>query len=62
MPRVNVQEETIKFGEKLKTGYFSVERSKNNEVDYAGEKENRDTNAVKAFTQTASFYYIKDMR
>lgn len=62
MPRVNVQEETRIFGEKLRGGYFAQERSQNTEVDYAQEKEQRDTEAVKAFTQTESFEYIKDMR
>lgn len=62
MPRVNVQEETRLFGEKLRNGYFSTERSKNNEVDYAEEKEQRDTLAVKEFTNTAYFSHIRDMR
>lgn len=62
MPRVNVQEETRLFGEKLRKGYFATERSKNNEVDYAKEKEQRDTKAVKDFTQTEYFEYIRDMR
>lgn len=61
MPRVNVQEETKLFGEKLRSGYFSTDRSKNNEVDYAEQKEQRDTLAVKEFTKTESFNYIKDM-
>lgn len=62
MPRVNVQEETRLFGEKLRKGYFSTERSKNSEVNYAQEKEERDTEAVKRFLETPSFEYIKDMR
>lgn len=62
MPRVNVQEETRLFGEKLRRDYFATERSKNSEVDYALEKENRDTEAVKAFTQTETFEFIRDMR
>jgi hypothetical protein len=35
---------------------------KNCEVDYALEKENRDTEAVKAFIQTETFEFIRDMR
>ncbi|MBO5336766.1 MAG: hypothetical protein J6A94_06495 [Lachnospiraceae bacterium] len=62
MPRVNVQEETKIFGEKLRSGYFAQERSKNTEVNYAQEKELRDTEAVKAYTQTELFEYIKEMR
>lgn len=62
MPRVDVQEETRLFGEKLRNGYFSTERSKNSEVNYAKEKEERDTAAVKRFLKTPSFEYIKDMR
>lgn len=62
MPHVDILEETKMFGEKLRTGYFATERSKNTEVDYALEKEQRDTEAVKAFTQTEAFEYIKNMR
>lgn len=62
MPRVNVLEETRLFQERLETEYFATERSTNNEVVYAKEKEPRDTKAVKMFTETQSFEYIKDMR
>lgn len=62
MPRVDVQKEKELFAEKLRTGYFSTERSKNSEVDYPLEKEKRDTEAVKAFTQTETFQFIKNMR
>lgn len=62
MPHVDVQKETQLFQERLETGYFPTERSMNSEVDYAKEKEPRDTEAVKTFTNTKSFEYIKDMR
>lgn len=62
MPRVNVQEETRLFREKLGTEYFGTERSTNTEANYVNEKEPRDTEAVKAFTKTVNFEYIKDMR
>lgn len=62
MPRVNVESETKLFEERLKTSYFSTDRSKNNEVNYAEEKEQRDTLSVIEFTQTESFNHIIDMR
>ncbi len=62
MSRLNVQEERKKFGERLRNGYYATERSKNKEVNYAKEKEGRDTEAVKAFTKTKAFEYIKNMR
>lgn len=62
MPRLNVQDERRKFGERLRNGCYVTDRSKNKEVDYAKEKEGRDTEAVKAFTKTEAFEYIKNMR
>ena len=35
MPKLNVQEEMEKFGERLRNGYYATERSKNTEVNYA---------------------------
>ena len=56
MPKLNVQEEMEKFGERLRNGYYATERSKNTEVNYAEKKEGRDTEAVKAFTKTEALF------
>lgn len=61
MPRVNVQEETKRFSERLEGNFFATERSRNTEVNYAEKKEPRDTQAVKQFLETETFEYIKNM-
>lgn len=61
MPRVNVQEETKRFGERLEGNFFAQERSRNTEDNYAEKKEPRDTQAVKQFLETETLKYIMDM-
>lgn len=47
------------FLTKLASGYYRYDRSVNSEVNYRDEKEDRDTEAVKAFTQSILFSSLK---
>ena len=47
------------FLTKLASGHYRYDRSVNSEVNYRDEKEDRDTDAVKAFTQSALFSSLK---
>lgn len=55
MKRINEQESAKQFVERLRSGYFPVERSQNTELSYKDAKEARDTEFVRAFTQSALF-------
>lgn len=61
MPRLDVQEETHLFMQKIYNGYFEKERSKNSEVNYEKKKRDRDSEAVKEFLESPLFNHIIDM-
>ena len=62
MPLLDVNKEADLFEQRVRSGFYGTERSQNSEVNYAKEKENRDSKAVKEFTKTRTFAYIKNMR
>lgn len=62
MERVNERAAAEAFMEKLTGGVYSVERSKNIEVDYCREKETRDTEAVRRFTGSQLFAKFKEIQ
>lgn len=62
MPLLDVKKETEIFKDKLNSGYYPLERSKNTEVDYAKEKEARDTKAVDDFVKSELFEEIVSNR
>jgi aminoglycoside phosphotransferase len=49
---IDVEASTKRFMERLRSGYFEVKRSQNDEVDYTEEKQQRDTQAVYDFLAT----------
>ncbi len=61
MSKLDVQEETRLFMQKINAGYFEKERSTNCEVIYEEKKRDRDTAAVKEFLETPLFKHIIDM-
>ena len=62
MNRINEEESANAFIEKLSNGYYKYDRSQNTEVDYAKEKEERDTNAVKQFLNSKLFCSLKQIK
>lgn len=50
------------FLEKLKGGSYPMERSKNDAVVYSDNKEERDTEAVRASTKSELFQEFKKMK
>lgn len=61
MERINEAAAARSFIEELKTGKIPLERSTNNGVIYSIEKEDLDTEAVRAFTRSKLFEDIKNM-
>lgn len=61
MERINEAAAARGFIEELKTGKIPLERSTNNGVIYSIEKEDLDTEAVRAFTRSKLFEDIKNM-
>lgn len=61
MERINEAVAARSFIEELKTGKIPLERSTNNGVIYSIEKEDLDTEAVRAFTRSKLFEDIKNM-
>jgi len=62
MPKINVDEAVERFQERMEKNYYPLDRSKNDEEDYASEKEIRDTNAIHDFVGSPLFEYIKKMK
>lgn len=60
--RINEAEAAAAFIEKLAKGYYPFERSVNTEVVYHKEKEQRDTDAVKAFITSELFQHLIALR
>ena len=54
------KEATARFKEKLDGGFFKRYRPHNTEVDYAEEKEERDTIAVEKFAKSDLFKELMD--
>lgn len=61
MERINEAAAARGFVKELKTGKIPLERSANNGVIYSIEKEDLDTEAVRAFTRSKLFEDIKNM-
>lgn len=62
MTRINEADAAKAYVEKLREGGYPIERAKNDAVDYRIEKEQRDTDAVRAFTKSTLFQQFKNMR
>lgn len=60
--RINESEAAEKFVSDATKGYYSHDRSKNTEVNYREEKEQRDTQAVKKAVKSSLFKTVRDMR
>lgn len=58
MALINSEESAKRFEEKLKSGFYKKDRSRNTEVDYTKEKQDRDTKAVEEFTKTNIFHEL----
>lgn len=61
MERINEEESAKVFMERLTNGYYSYDRSQNNEVNYSEEKERRDTESVRSFLNSNLFNCLKGM-
>lgn len=59
MKRIDEEKASENFVAKLAAGHFPCDRSVNFEVNYRNEKEQRDTDAVKAFVRSELFRHIK---
>lgn len=59
MNRINETEAAADFIAKLSAGFYPYDRSINTEVIYHKEKEQRDTDAVKAFVTSELFQYLR---
>ena len=58
MALINSEESTKRFEEKLKSGFYRKDRSRNTEVNYTKEKQERDTKAVEEFTKTEIYHEL----
>ncbi len=61
MKRINESVAADQFIERVYDGFYKLDRSKNTEVNYKAEKEERDTVAVKEFVKTNMFLQIANM-
>ena len=61
MAMVDCAEATERFRRKLESGFFRHDRSQNTEVDYAAEKEERDTRAIENAAQAGAFKALFDI-
>lgn len=59
---IDINLEVDRFMEKLKNNEYSVEKSSNSESDYTATKQQRDTDAVIAFTKSCLFSKILEMK
>ena len=59
---INVEDSTQRFREKFFALGFTMDQSQNNAPNYRECKEERDTQAVRAFLKTEMFKYIKNMK
>ena len=61
MERINEEKAAKVFMERLTNGYYLYDRSQNNEVNYSKEKEQRDTQSVRAFLNSKLFGDLKNI-
>ncbi len=62
MLNIDVTASKKEFIERLKNGYFELNRSSNTEANYSKTKESRDTKAVCNFLSTDLFKEIAEMK
>lgn len=62
MERIDENAAAEDYEKKLRSGYYPLERSKNDGVDYCKEKEKRDTDAIREFMQSSLFQEFKSMQ
>ena len=55
MALINSEESAKRFQEKLNNGFYKRDRSRNTEIDYTKERQDRDTAAIEEFTKTTAF-------
>lgn len=61
MQRINEEKAAYAFMAKLESGAYPLERAKNDAENYSEVKEERDTEAVQAFTKSMIFQVIKEL-
>lgn len=60
MTRVDETLAAKEYMRKLESGYYPLERAKNNGTHYSETKEERDTEAVREFTESSLFMEFKE--
>ena len=61
MKKINEEKAAYAFMAKLESGAYPLERAKNDAENYSEVKEERDTEAVQAFTKSMIFQVIKEL-